>query len=106
MDDDVYTAMLWRQTRATVLARRGDCTALRLARQAVALAEQTDDLNAHGDALLDLGDVLTLSGRRDEAAAPLEQARALYVSKGNLVMAARIPAPAASARTENATRLG
>jgi hypothetical protein len=92
--------MLWRQTRATVLARRGDCiAALRLARQAVALAEQTDDLNAHGDALLDLGDVLALFGRGDEAAAPLEQARALYVSKGNLVMVARIPAPAASACT-------
>jgi class 3 adenylate cyclase/DNA-binding SARP family transcriptional activator len=107
MGDDVATEMLWRQTRATVLARRGDWTAaLRLARQAVALGEQADDLNAHGDALLDLGDVLALSGRRDEAAAPLEQARALYVSKGNLVMAARIPAPAASARTENATRLG
>jgi class 3 adenylate cyclase/transcriptional regulator with XRE-family HTH domain/tetratricopeptide (TPR) repeat protein len=96
MDDDVVTEMLWRQTRATVLAHRGDRTpALRLARQAVALAEQADDLNAHGDALLDLGEVLALSGRRDEAAAPLEQARTLYERKGNLVMAARVPTPAA-----------
>src|SRR5262249_14873406 len=96
MDDDVLTEMLWRQTRATVLAHRGDRTpALRLARQAVALAEQADDLNAHGDALLDLGEVLALSGRRDEAAARLEQARALYERKGNLVMAARVPTPAA-----------
>ena len=96
MDDDVDTQMLWRQTRATVLAHRGDRTpALRLAHQAVALAEQADDLNAHGDALLDLGEVLALSGRRDEAAAPLEQARTLYERKGNLVMAARVPTPAA-----------
>ena len=96
MDDDVVTEMLWRQTRATVLAHRGDRTpALRLARQAVALAEQADDLNAHGDALLDLGEVLALSGRRDEAAAPLEQARTLYERKGNLVMAARVPTPTA-----------
>jgi class 3 adenylate cyclase/tetratricopeptide (TPR) repeat protein len=92
MGDDVGTQMLWRQTRATVLAHRGDCTpALRLALQAVALAEQVDDLNAHGDALLDLGEVLALSGRGDEAAAPREQARALYARKGNLVMAARVP---------------
>ena len=52
-------------------------------------------MNAHGDALLDLGEVLALSGRRDEAAAPLEQARTLYERKGNLVMAARVPTPAA-----------
>jgi class 3 adenylate cyclase/DNA-binding SARP family transcriptional activator len=100
MDDDVVTEMLWRQTRATVLAHRGDRTpALRLARQAVALAEQADDLNAHGDALLDLSEVLALSGRPDEAAAPLEQARTLYERKGNLVMAARVPtSPASRAR--------
>jgi hypothetical protein len=51
-------------------------------------------LNAHGDALLDLGEVLALSSRRDEAAAVLEQARTLYERKGNLVMAARVPTPA------------
>jgi class 3 adenylate cyclase len=107
MDDDVGTQMLWRQTRALVLAHRGDHTpALRLARRAVAIAEQVDDLNARGDALLDLGEVLALSGRRDEAAAVLEQARTLYERKGNLVMAARVPSPAASPRSASAARGG
>ena len=51
-DDDVDTQMLWRQARATALAHRGELArARRLARQALALAEQSDDLNAHGDAL-------------------------------------------------------
>ena len=107
MDDVVVTEMLWRQTRATVLAHRGDHTpALRLARRAVELAEQADDLNAHGDALLDLGEVLALAGRRDEAAESLKQARTLYERKGNLVMAARVPAPAASPRSASAARGG
>jgi hypothetical protein len=63
-------------------------------------------LNAHGDALLDLGEVLALAGRRDEAAESLKQARTLYERKGNLVMAARVPAPAASPRSASAARGG
>jgi hypothetical protein len=107
MADDVGTQMLWRQARATVLAHRGDhASALRLAGRAVALAEQVDDLNAHGDALLDLGEVLALSGRRDEAAGVREEARTLYERKGNLVMAARVPTPAASPRSASAARGG
>ena len=92
-EDDVDTQMLWRQTRATALAHRGELTqARRLAREAVALAEQSDDLNANGDALVDLADVLKLSDQRPKAAATLEQARALYARKGNVVMAERVQA--------------
>jgi class 3 adenylate cyclase/tetratricopeptide (TPR) repeat protein len=88
--DDVLTQMLWRQTRAQVLARRGELgEGERLAREAVALAEQTDLLIAHGDALLDLAEALVLAGRREQAATSVEQALALYERKGNLVMAER-----------------
>jgi hypothetical protein len=80
--------MLWRQVRGKVLARRGELEeGERLAREAVALAEETDMLNAHADALIDLSEVLTFAG--EDAQAELEQALALYERKGNLVMADR-----------------
>jgi tetratricopeptide (TPR) repeat protein len=80
--------MLWRQARAKVLARRGEHEeGVRVAREAVALAEETDTLSAHGDALVDLAEVLALAGR--DPRAELEQALALYERKGNLVMAER-----------------
>ena len=59
------TQMVWRQARGRVLARRGEHQeGERLAREAVALAAETDMLNAHGDALLDLAEVLALAVRR------------------------------------------
>jgi len=80
--------MLWRQARGKVLARRGELQeGERLAREAVALAEETDMLNAHADALIDLAEVLALAGQ--DARAELDQALALYERKGNLVMAER-----------------
>ena len=80
--------ILWRQARGKVLARRGELEeGERLAREAVALAEETDMLNAHADALIDLAEVLTLAGQ--DALAELDRALALYERKGNLVMAER-----------------
>jgi class 3 adenylate cyclase len=71
-----------------LLARRGEFhEGERLAREAVALAEETDMLNAHADALIDLAEVLTLADQ--DGRAELEQALALYERKGNLVMAER-----------------
>jgi tetratricopeptide (TPR) repeat protein len=88
--DDVITQMLWRQVRAKVLVHRSDLEeAERLAREAVALAGETDQLNGYGDALVDLAEVLELAGRREEAAAEVEKALALYVRKGNRVSAQR-----------------
>jgi hypothetical protein len=82
--------MLWRRARAKVLARRGDhAEAARLVRDAVALSEGTDGLDAQGDAYADLGDVLVLGGELDDAAAAFEQALERYERKGNLVMAER-----------------
>ena len=71
-----------------MLARRGELEeGERLAREAVALAAETDMLNMHADALVDLAEVLALAGGRTPA--ELEQALALYERKGNLVMAER-----------------
>jgi hypothetical protein len=68
--DDALTQMLWRQVRAKVLARRGDTAdAERLAREAVAIGEETDMVDAQGDTYADLGEVLSLADKTDEAAA-------------------------------------
>ena len=82
--------MLSRQVRAKVLARRGEhAEAERHAREAVAIGEKTDMLDAQGDTHADLAEVLLLVGEPDEAAAALEQALARYERKGNLVSTQR-----------------
>jgi len=88
--DDASTQMLWRQVRAKVLARRGESAeAERLAREAVAIGEQTQMLDAQGDTYADLAEVLSLAGRPKEATEALERALARYERKGNVVMAQR-----------------
>jgi class 3 adenylate cyclase/tetratricopeptide (TPR) repeat protein len=91
--DDPWKAKRWRQVRAKVLARRGQhAEAERLAREAVAGSDETDSLDAQGDAYADLGEVLLLGGKSDEAAAALEQALERYERKGNVVPAQRVQA--------------
>jgi class 3 adenylate cyclase/tetratricopeptide (TPR) repeat protein len=91
--DDAFTQMLWRQVRAKILASRGDhAEAERLVREAVAIGEQTDMLDAQGDMYVDLGEVMSLGGRPAEAVAALEQALGCYERKGNLVSAGHVRA--------------
>ena len=88
--DDVVTQMLSRQVQAKVLARRGEPQqAERFAREAIALAEGTDQPSQQGDAYADLGEVLALAGRAGEATTALQQARACYERKGNLASTQR-----------------
>jgi ATP/maltotriose-dependent transcriptional regulator MalT len=88
--DDVWTQILFRSTRAKLLARGGATDrAEPLARQAVALASRTDALELHGNALLALAEVLRRVGRTGEAAGAAEEAVALYERKGNVVTAKR-----------------
>jgi hypothetical protein len=76
-----------------VLAERGEAEeAERLAREAVALAERTDFLSMHADALVDLAEVVRLLGRSDEAAPALKVALKLYKQKGNAAAAKRVTA--------------
>jgi hypothetical protein len=82
--------MVSNQVKAKVLARRGEHgPAERLAREAVAIAEDTDMLDAQGDTYADLGEVLLLTGKGGQAVAALEQAVARYERKGNHVSAQR-----------------
>ncbi len=76
--------------KALVLARRSEHEeAVRLAREAVEIAERTDLPNAQGRAWRDLGEVLELAGRTGDAIAALEQALERYERKKNLAMTNR-----------------
>jgi ATP/maltotriose-dependent transcriptional regulator MalT len=89
-DDDIVTQVIWRSVQAKLLARDGrGQDAERLAREAVALIEQTDLLSYHGDAMLDLAEVLNITERFDESRDCLRKGLALYEAKGNTVAAAR-----------------
>jgi class 3 adenylate cyclase/tetratricopeptide (TPR) repeat protein len=82
---DVISRVAWRAVQAKLLARRGEVReGESLAREAVAIAAQTDALNTHARTLLDLAHVLGGAGREDAIVAGRE-ALALYEAKGNLV---------------------
>ena len=84
--NDVHSHIVWRGTRAKVLARRGELEAAeQLAREAVDFAEASDFLHSHADALTDLAEVLALAGRSEEAASAIELAIDLHEAKGNLL---------------------
>jgi DNA-binding SARP family transcriptional activator len=88
--DDVLAHVQWRSARAKALARTDrPAEAERLSREAVVLIGRTDFLTAHGDAVLDLAEVLRHSGRSREAAPFAEEAQRLYERKGAVVPAAR-----------------
>jgi tetratricopeptide (TPR) repeat protein len=77
--------MLWRRSRALLLAADGELDrAEALAREAVELGARRELENDHADALVDLAGILARRGRRAEALAELEEARARYERKGNL----------------------
>jgi DNA-binding SARP family transcriptional activator/tRNA A-37 threonylcarbamoyl transferase component Bud32 len=89
--DDVQSQVQWRALRAKLLAREGRLPdAERLAREAVALVEQTELLIVHANALMDLGEALRLAGRPGEAIPAFEAACVLYERKGDRVSAGRV----------------
>ncbi len=84
--DDVVTQVEWRYVRSKVFARQGDLAGGEaLAREAVVLAERTDFLELHADALLGLAEVLALAGRADEGRPAIEQAIRLFERKGSVL---------------------
>jgi len=88
--DDLSAQVEWRVVSAKLLARRGEnAEAEALAREAVELVARTDYLHSHGDALLDLGEVLALGGDSEGAAAAIGAGLDLYERKGDTVMAER-----------------
>jgi len=91
--DDVLSHMLWRQVRARLHTRAGrPGQAEQLAREAVLLGEETEMLNWHAHALVDLGEICMLAGKKDEGGGHLAHALELYERKGNIVSAAHVRA--------------
>jgi predicted ATPase/class 3 adenylate cyclase len=83
--DDAPSQVLWRRSRAKLLAHDGDLErAEALAREAVERAAKTDFLNDHADALVDLGEILAPAGRREDALRAVDEAAKRYERKGNL----------------------
>jgi DNA-binding SARP family transcriptional activator len=84
-DEDLSAQIIGQGLSARILAYRGHRTeAIKLAHSAVALAAQTDLLSQHADTLLDLAQVLAVTGRVTEAYAAAAEALDLYQRKGNL----------------------
>jgi DNA-binding SARP family transcriptional activator/class 3 adenylate cyclase len=88
--NDVHCHIQWRATRGKALARQGEVEeGERLAREGVAFGATSDFVCSHGDALLDLGEVLALRGHRDDAAAAVAKAIPLFEQKQNTFSAAQ-----------------
>jgi tetratricopeptide (TPR) repeat protein len=88
--DDWSSQVLWRLSLARALAGRGEfAEAERVAREATALTEGVDYLHQMGEAWGDLGYVLGLAGKREEAHHALHRAIELWEAKENLVGVAR-----------------
>ncbi len=89
--EDMDAQIGWHRVRARALAHQGRLDeAEPLARRAVAIAEATEFVILHADALAALAEVLGLAGRPDEAAAARQEAIAVYEAKGATAAADRL----------------
>ncbi|MBD0338642.1 MAG: AAA family ATPase [Thermoleophilia bacterium] len=89
-EGDVSAQLAWRSAEAKLAARRGAPVMARtVARDALALSEATDALNARARLLLDAAEVERLAGREEEAGEHVLHALELYRRKGNRAAAKR-----------------
>ena len=87
---DVLVQFMLLRVEARLEARAGHAgRAESLARRAVATAEPTDDLSARAATMAALAEVLTITGRADDAATAAEGAEALFRRKGDVAGLAR-----------------
>jgi class 3 adenylate cyclase/tetratricopeptide (TPR) repeat protein len=91
--DDLQAQAQWRTARAVTLAHSGKTAeSERLAREAVALLEDTDNVWLKGETLEDLMEVLERAGDLEAAAKARKAAIHMWEEKGNVVSAARLRA--------------
>jgi class 3 adenylate cyclase/tetratricopeptide (TPR) repeat protein len=89
--EDVLTQAVWRRAQALVLSARGDHeSAEKLAREAVTISGQTDNLELQGDGHCDLAEVLEAAGRREDAITAWQEALDRYKRKGIVPLARRV----------------
>ncbi len=82
--DNIAPQVVWRGVRAKLEQ------SVAIAREAVTLADRTDQLNLRADAQLNLAETLQLTGDSSEASRALQRALELCEQKGNVVAAARV----------------
>ena len=100
LDEDPAAVPVALGVLARIRASTGDIgEAERLVRQGVAIMDRTDYLDRVADAHVDLGEVLIIAGRTEEAVQELEAALDLYRRKGHLVGVARTEARLAELRS-------
>jgi class 3 adenylate cyclase/predicted ATPase len=88
--DNLHSRVPLRLVRARIKGQRGNADdAERLVHEALSLLEGTDDLNARGDVLLNLGSVLSMAGKTAEGMSAVEESLRLFDKKGNVVTAQR-----------------
>jgi class 3 adenylate cyclase len=86
--DDIATQARGRAVKAKLLAAKGDYEAAdHLAREAVGLSDDTDDLFMQGQVLMAQAEVFSLGGRDADAIPVLRQAVEVSERKGNVVTA-------------------
>jgi tetratricopeptide (TPR) repeat protein len=86
--EDIASQVRGRAVKAKLLAAKGDYeAAYHLAREAVGLSDDTDDLFHRGQVLMALAEVLRLGGRDADAIPVLRQAVEVSERKGNVVTA-------------------
>ncbi|HYT80207.1 MAG TPA: adenylate/guanylate cyclase domain-containing protein [Actinomycetota bacterium] len=89
-EDDVESQSLWRRARSKALARLGHFSeAEALAHEALALSKKSDSPVLQANTLLDLGEVVRLTGQPSEAVPYVRDAVRLFDQKGNVVSAGR-----------------
>jgi ATP/maltotriose-dependent transcriptional regulator MalT len=104
-EDDLAGQYLWRQVKAKLLARGGDLEGgARLAAEAVALTERSDDPTDQANALVDLADVHELAGRTPEAIEALRHALERHEAKGNVPAIRTVRARIVALSSDGTTR--
>ena len=97
--DDLDGQVKWRLAKAAAMTAEGDHGAAeRLVREALALAEATDTVVLHADALAALAYTLICAGHPGDAVEPAASATELYELKGDVVSASRWQAALQRAR--------
>lgn len=103
---NLKTAIAWRAVRAEILSARGEHeAAIANAREAVAVAAQTDLVLDHADACLALSRVLAVAGDAPTAARARSDAEALYRAKDAVFMVGRAEQPVTVVTTPAPTQV-
>ena len=103
---NLKTAIAWRAARAEILSARGEHeAAIANAREAVAVAAQTDLVLDHADACLALSRVVAAAGDAPAAARARSDAEALYAAKDAVFMVGRAEQPVTVVTTPAPTQV-